>query len=496
MSSQRGLDRQICAAALAAVLSCLVPSSAGAAERLASPDYLCFNHAVIHTPDWDDRRYRQAVEALGAGRVRIPGGTLADYWDWRRGGVVEEGAWPAAETPPFALEDRRRKGATPEAIAPFFRDTGAGAIFGLNVFSASLADEIAALKRAEAAGLRVDRIQIANEPYFAEPYMLERFPQPEDFAAFAMEALAALREAFPKARIAVPGVVMTAERFEVSRLARWNGAMAEAGLYAAADAVFIHPYIGSNLKAIDAASNALTPAHARQVALWSIPPDDYFLGQAWLTALPPSTAIWITEYNFFEPAGAERVSGAWLQGLVNLSRALRWLGDPRIEHACLHQLIGHHGWQALVSRKGGARSFDEAGRPKEVFDGRPFDLAASGLALAELGAALGEGGRGGGGAPLLVTDHPIVDLGRPLIAKRFFRDRAFAGALVVNLSDAPIDVSAAGEGGAFAEILSAAPWAPAYAPEHVERRAQTVSGRKLIAPPFSIVRVSADVSAR
>ncbi|MEL7028374.1 MAG: hypothetical protein AAGL49_04010 [Pseudomonadota bacterium] len=464
---------------IALLVAAFAPGRAGAEQQTVSRDFLCYNHVVFHTPDWEDRRYASAVRALGAGRLRIPGGTLADFWDWGPGGIVGEDRWPSGVRPPYSYEARSLKGMTLPAIAPFFAATGSKPMFGLNVFSVDLASELQALKEAAVAGLVVDRIQIGNEPYFAEPYMTERFPQPEDFAAFAVEAAADVRSAFPEAQIAVPGVVMTRDREAKPRLAGWNEALIAAGVFDVADAVFIHPYIGSNLRAIDADPGALTPAHAAQVARWGLQPDNFFLGQDWLARLPAATRIWITEYNYFEPAGGERVSGTWLQGLVNAARVLRWMDDPRIEHACLHQLIGHHAWQALASAKGGALTYRD-GRPEHADDAEPFALAASGVALARLGKVVGEGEARLAASSL---DAP----GAPVVARVFRHRDGAETAILINLSDSPVDASALLPNAATAEIVSGEPWSAVYDPAHTTVSQQTVFGRALAAPPFSIV---------
>jgi len=280
---------------------------------------------------------------------------------------------------------------------------------------------------------------------------------------------------------------MTREREAQPRLADWNAALIEAGVFEIADAGSIHPYIGSNLGAIDTAPNELTPAHAAQVARWGLRPDAYFLSQPWLGELPPGARIWITEFNYFEPAGRERVSGAWLQGLVNLARMMRWLDDPRIAHACLHQLVGHHAWQALASADGGAMTYDGQGRPAAAWDAEPFALAASGAALARLSAALGEG-------ETAVSPDPADDAAAPVVARRFARHDGGWRVLIVNLSDQAHDVTESLAGAAAAEIVSADPWGAVYDPRHLTVRRQTVHGRSVIAPPFSIVLGSSAVS--
>jgi len=297
---------------------------------------------------YDDRAMLLAVEALGVGSLRHPGGTVADYWDLRVGRYVGEGdsdckgghwnycSWQERidAHPPLTFTPKNfwaGVGSVSGGVAP------GGPIWGLNVLSLSASDMLAQVDALKAAGVPVTHVEVGNELYMANHFGW-KFASADDYFAVATPVIKKVRAVFPNALVAI---VLD------NGMQPWNKAAAKyAHLF---DAVTIHKYSpGANdVSGFDAEDLPGIIAGWGDVVSAQIAEHlrDYF----------PGKAVWRTEFNYpgwnGGPPLPELQNGA-LHGIYWASNVLaaveRYNWNVPIRAVLLHALESQDGitWDA------------------------------------------------------------------------------------------------------------------------------------------------------
>ncbi|MFM2043312.1 MAG: hypothetical protein RLY86_1888 [Pseudomonadota bacterium] len=441
-----------------------------------------YNFNLLLIRDWADSRLPAAVAGLEPGHLRIPGGTIADYWDWNRGAIIAGS--PAdyrLREIPYSEEQRGITGATLDAIAPAFRASGSEAIFVMNVLTSSLRSELDRIQQSVDAGIRITRVEIGNEQYFSLPNDTLRFPRPADYATLARTWAEAIRGRFPEVEIAVIGWIDMdrARAGNATRELNWNQALIDSGVLSVVDAIAFHPYIEPR----ETRSTLLrTPAEAAAEIAYHFDFSRAQLDQAVLRDLPPDLRFWITEYSTAEFNGTPVVGGTWVQALSNLGRALIYADDGRVDALTLHVLFGSTQWQSLVSP-----AFPVAidqGRGGTSVPAEAFALTANGYAATLMGRMLGpEGGLFWG------FDPTPGAAGDPTVGGRLIRADGSSAILVVNGSAEPVRLNSPVAGLGRAEMLTITdgnPWNSIYRPDQISGATVTVGNTAALdLPAFS-----------
>ncbi|HQR28485.1 MAG TPA: hypothetical protein PLP61_15690, partial [Nocardioides sp.] len=379
---------------------------------------------------WDRADLGAALEALGPGSLRYPGGTIGNYWDWRRGWFQRHGPWPG-QTVDGTVIARFDNSLTPYAVA--LRRSGAEAVFMLNLLTAEgrvsrpaasarlLADQIAFLQRAAEAGIAVNRIELGNEFYLGRPNAPDyprRFATAREYAREASRWAAELRTAFPDAGIAA---VATHAGGTSGRRTRWNtGLLAE---LTGVDAVTMHPYIpvtGRRAQRGFQALLALPQVCAERLAQGSL-------------SATRGLDVWVTEFNLFDRTPDRRVAGTWAHGLMVAAYALLLAQQPAITLLQLHNVVGDATMGVLFDS---TRGFGPRG-PRTVR-----------LARSAVGTTYGsilEAARGASsGQPLGFSGGPILAPGNPGLVGTHFSGAGRQQAVVVNLSPDAVSLDVGG----------------------------------------------------
>jgi len=319
--------------------------------RELPPAFYGFNVNLANArASWRDPRFVRAVQDLRPGNLRYPGGTLANYWNWRTGELLQHpGAprWPQGSPAPYRLEDLKL------AVDA----TGASPVLVLNMLTSTLEEQLAMLRHARHLGVPVRFVELGNEFYLSDKTYIERFPTAEDYGTEATQWIDRIKKEFPEARIAAVGAHETARQAE--RRATWNRGLTKT--LRGADAIVLHVYVGSGLgtgtKAGEAAAPTRPTGPDRGRDPWYGSPE---VQEQQLRALQtpegalkvlsmPSRAvgqleremqelrgfgIWVTEYNLFDRVGP--LKGTWAHGLFTATMLRLFLDEPRIELTCCH----------------------------------------------------------------------------------------------------------------------------------------------------------------
>ena len=358
----------------------------GSPQPLA-PDLMCFNVNSVQIASWHSADFLAAANQLNPKVLRIPGGEVANYWDWQRGGIYTDESGKLQSLPDGLPEYMRydARDYTSSQLADYqagLYATGSKALFVLNMLTSDLKEQIEALSSAAKAGIEIKYIELGNEYFFGMPNYAHKFPTPESYGEEAKVWIQYLRDIFPGVEIAVFGVVPATDRSH--RESQWNQALVETAL-PDADAITLHIYSRPGLDP-DSFSTQGYPAFGEEdfSTVLSQPFKHWqkLRDRPTFNLIPADKEIWITEFNLIEDVFGNntnrlpRVMGSWGHGLYALSMNLMFLEDPRVTLTCNHDLVENYRFGAILPHED---SFQVT--PERAFPVVPMSLSASGRAL-------------------------------------------------------------------------------------------------------------------
>ncbi|MGF1481072.1 MAG: hypothetical protein ACFB4I_16575 [Cyanophyceae cyanobacterium] len=350
-------------------------------RRSVTAKLACFNINAVRVASWRESNFTDPVQQLHAKTLRFPGGTVANYWDWKRGGVIQDTSRLPRGLPNFLrYKARRYKAGGLEELQAGLDLTDTAPIFVLNLLTSNIKSQIEMLRTASELGIPVQHIELGNEFYFNIPNYKKFFPRPEDYAATARRWIAAIRQEFPEAKISVVGVAPDPQKPE--RLQHWNRLLLNQ-VADRADAISLHIYGRHGLDSQVDPELEYPFFTAEEVSI--------ILGEpfrVWQTTrerdayqrIPNNMERWITEYNYIEKATVpgqefeQRVVGSWTHGLYALEMALLFLEDPRVTTICNHDLIGNSMFTAVhlselpETENAGSFKFSATGLTLQLFN--------------------------------------------------------------------------------------------------------------------------------
>ena len=445
------------------VLLCLVLISFVHAEqarvelgspRSASPYLFGTNHnAFVSAKWWLEESFQSQLSELRPNAIRYPGGTTANYWDWRTGNNI-----PGARMVVPGVAH------TIEVFAEGLPE-GTGAIYCINIARptpstgvAHNADESVLIDQATLDLKIADileaiaewRIHIPGEPYIEignEFYEHAKGGKEGQGAIYsgkvglyidhADQVADAIRAAHPDAHIGIIGSTVRSKR----STGEWDKALytaREKGHLDNVDAITWHWYSGPG-RGITALTNAKDCENSVAQALSRVE----MAGLRDVAGLPDDLDAWITEYNVWSRPGQSPLAGTWTNGLFAVAMSIASANlDERVALLNLHNLQGDEQWSQLQRSALAART---------PLGQAMAELYAAGRGITSLTPIIAEGvGEVINGMPLLI--------GMKLSAAN--SERIF---LLHSGSDAleNVDLSAVlGDDGGWQmrSVYSAAPW--------------------------------------
>jgi len=413
-------DSGVTPSALASEVVSVVAKPQGQTQALPA-DLTCFNVNSVQIPSWHSSQLISATKKLTPSVLRIPGGEVANYWDWQRGGIVEDGE-PMLEALPDGLpeymryEARSHTGSKLEDYAAGLSATNARALFVLNMLTSDLAEQIDMLSAAARAGIEIKYIELGNEYYFGIPNYAHKFPTPESYGEEAKVWIRYLRDIFPDIEIAVFGVVPSGD--SSNRESRWNQALMDTAL-PVADAIALHLYPGHGLDPNGFSDSGYPAFDERDFGTIFSEPFRYWQALRDRPAyrlIPQDKEIWITEFNLIEDvfggnsSRLPRVMGTWGHGLYALAMNLMFLEEPRVTMTCNHDLVENYRFGAILPHE---NSFEVSA--KQAYPVDPMSLSATGQSLRMLAESVR---KMSDRQPLTFSDQPDLTTqdGKPSVA--------------------------------------------------------------------------------
>ena len=364
-------------------------------SRPASGVSLGFNvNALFWESHYSDPALLAAVRTLSSPVLRVPGGTEADYYDWDKGRPVDAcrygpcRTWDAATLVPPGLFQRfgSFSRGTTDAFVTLAREVNGSPLFVANTVTASVEDNLRWLAAARNAGSSIQRVELANEPYFGRVEGTDNnerlFPTAASHVAVTRTLATAIRRQSPTAVLAYPAFVPrvnvatgSLEAGHDERMLTWTQRALDAGIAQDVDAFALHfyPRLPGRQGATDSAYLAVLAEYP--AAYWRAT----LATPQWAT-LPPDKRLWITELNASFTDAPELV-GSWMHGLMQAQLVVLALQDPRMDMVLQHMLTGNAQWQAVV----------HPGRTPDVVPApgyRAYALTSTGETMAAVSAAL------------------------------------------------------------------------------------------------------------
>ncbi len=460
--------------------------------RSLSPNYVCSNVNSLRVESWHDQKFWNSVDKLNLRTIRIPGGAESNYWNWQRGGLIEDTSNLPEGLPHFVSnKDRQYTASKLQDFSAEFKTNGLTPVFALNMLTSDLKSQLKMLQTARDLGLPVKYVELGNEFYFGIKNYRKIFPRPEDYANTANQWISAIKKEFPEAKIAVIGVGSRGKN-RWSRRDKWNEKIIATTL-PLADAITIHDYSINGLANRKISTEKYPYFLKEDVPLiLGEPFKSWYKTSNTIKYFPNNKKIWVTEYNLMEKVKTtqeekrQRVVGSWIHGMYALSMGLLFLEDPRIDMACNHMLIGSSQFSTILKSK---TSFNNPADKNAVT--QPLTLSATGSALKMLGDAT----KGMTNAQKINFANKFTLIGKdefsyPALYGWMFTNQKKQNSLILNLSPRQIEVAISS---LFPEeinykILSGSPRDLITRPGILQQKTGKTE-QNIILPPYSVTQM-------
>ena len=227
-----------------------------------------------------DASFYQQLATLKPGTLRYPGGTGANFFQWKAGLSVNPPAGSCVSSTTsgafrFRLPD----------LVKAYRATKAPPVYDLNVMTSSLSCQLQLLRRARQLGLPVRYVELGNELYLGIKDYPSFFPTAADYGTTVARYVQAIRKDFPHAQVAAVGSLPTS----TARERDWNTSMLDAArkAHGLPGAITLHVY----------PTDDKTLTASGLPGLFTEPYTELAKISAVIGQLPASPKVWLTEYN-------------------------------------------------------------------------------------------------------------------------------------------------------------------------------------------------------
>src|SRR5207237_8064832 len=123
-----------------------------------------FNGNITKSASWVNKMFRDSVVSLGLHAIRYPGGTVSNFWNWRKGDfVADNGDNKNAFERPAAFKNVTSVSNTLDDLKLLVSEANCDVVFTLNMLTSTLDDQIAMLDKAQSIGIQVRWVELGNE---------------------------------------------------------------------------------------------------------------------------------------------------------------------------------------------------------------------------------------------------------------------------------------------------------------------------------------------
>ena len=294
-------------------------------------------------PAWNNKHLLAALSRFfGAGVLRVPGGTAANYWSWHDGWFQPASTrWPGESRTrvddrlPIFNDALRSSGETPVYVLNTL--TYKSQIGSARVNQAMLHSQLRFLDAAAALGWPVKMVELGNELYLngathtskhhAQDYE-QRFPTAADYARQMNPWITAIHHAFPGVQVAAVATDANDLRGITPRRSSWNNDVLP--ILRGEDAMTMHVILREG----DPAASPSTMLAFPYLHLQKLKANELKLLGSY--KLP----VWITAFGMSDATPDHVLRSTWLQGLFVGEEALLMLSIPAIKTLELPSSVG------------------------------------------------------------------------------------------------------------------------------------------------------------
>lgn len=293
-----------------------------------------FNGRSSEGPRWTVKSFTDMVNWMSPSIVRYPGGTLANSWDWSKGGVMGKeikNSYLIGDLVSGLKKGENTKDTKivyvmnmvhPTPATGFSQETDDTKLRSDEVLQAKIADALAALKEFKDKGNLPVAVELGNELYFnkAEHYGIYT-ANPEQYLKHVPVIAAKIKEVYPEMKV----ILCTSKGGEKQSSSRdvWNSAILNALKTSVefsknVDGIVQHHYIKKEVGSQAVISDAVTAENMIAEGFKYVKSV-----QADYERVPEGKKLWITEYGLEEAGNA--LCGRWVTGLEYLAMSMSWI---------------------------------------------------------------------------------------------------------------------------------------------------------------------------
>jgi hypothetical protein len=294
-----------------------------------------FNGNTIRGPSWVDSTFNDSVLSMYPKILRYPAGGVADYWDWNTGwfypqSVLDTAIIDTIYTMNSGWYTLDTVACPPIVFQQALNQIGAEGIFNLNMMSANVSIQSAALRAAITQGVLINKVELGSEMNHGNIFKIMKYPTAGDYARECNLYIDSIKAIIPDAEIAVVGGNRGADS---TRSWRWNDSIYS--IVDSVDALVWHIYLYLNDE-----DTAFSTKQLLAFPFYQVPLYEKWRGfNDTITSLQ-DYEVWITEYNLFDKTFDKRYTNTWAQVLMLSAMNNEFLKNRLVEMILLHNIGG------------------------------------------------------------------------------------------------------------------------------------------------------------
>jgi hypothetical protein len=305
-----------------------------------------FNGNNVRGPSWTNEKYRDSIAALKMQIIRYPGGSVGEWWDWKRGWFIDSAT---ANKYNVHVPQNFQK-ITPIAnglkeLKLVVDEAHCNVLFTLNMITSTLEDQVEMLKQAEAIGIPVKFVELGNELNLPASMGRKKFKLARDYGQTSDQWIKTIKSNFPGAKISIVG---GNQKYDTD-VKNWNNETISQTIDA--DAIVAHLYPLPHKILDDSGINFKNLYNDFKQKF-----DDQGFNS--ITNKP----IWITEYNIHWAFGVNKMSkeekdllqkssSGWGQSLATLLMTSEATSlSPNVQMVINHNLSSFPIWAAIETQ--------------------------------------------------------------------------------------------------------------------------------------------------
>jgi hypothetical protein len=294
-----------------------------------------FNGNTIRGPGWNDVTFNDSVASMFPEILRYPSGGIADYWDWSTGwfypqSVLDTAIIDTIYTMNSGWYTMDTFAATPVIFQQALDRIGAEGIFNINMMSANVSIQSAALRDAIAQGVSINKVELGSEMNHGNIFKIMKYPTAGDYARECNVYIDSIKAIIPNAEIAVVGGNRGPDS---TRSWRWNDSIYS--IVDSVDALVWHTYL--YLKDED---TTFSIKQLLAFPFYRVPLYEKWRGFNDTIAALQDYEVWVTEYNLFDKTYDLRYTNTWAQVLMLSAMNNEFMNNRLVEMLLLHNVGG------------------------------------------------------------------------------------------------------------------------------------------------------------